>query len=157
VLLDHESRAARQDLCEALDLTVGKLHHPSAAVADQVMAVILRRRGIVPVPVIYVHTFYQSEAIEQIDGAIDAGQTDAQGSAVYLGDLEMGHRCGYDLEDGSSGLCESETLRAERALKCGHRHGTTPFENDSQYKYHQVCHWSTLEPRTRDVVRVGDA
>jgi len=121
VPLDHESRAARQNLDDRLDLALRKLHHPPAGSADQVMTVTLGCRGIVPMPVIDVDTLYQSEAVEEVDGAIDARQTDprcdAQRPTVDLGDREMHRRGGDDLEDGSAGFGQSETTRSKRAMQ----------------------------------------
>lgn len=97
-----------------------------------------RGRRVVAVPVPHVHALHESQAIQKIDGAIDAGQTDswgdAQGPAVHLGHLEM-RPCGsHDLENGLASLRQSKTLSPEGALQRSCRHDESPPEKFSQYK-----------------------
>ena len=136
VTLDHETRPARQRLGQPLHLAIGKLHHAPAPVADQMVAVPFRSRGIVPVPVPDVHTFHESEATQEIDGAIDAGQTDtrqdAQGPAVHFGYLQMGCRGSHDPKNGQSSLRQSKPLDPEGSLQRCRRHDKSPFEKFSQ-------------------------
>jgi len=116
VTLDDETRPARQRFGQPLDLALGKLHHAPTPVADEVMAVAFRGRGIVAVPVTDVHTLHESQTIQEIDGSIDAGQAnlgiDSQRTAMDLGHLEVRRGVSHDLENGLSSLRQSETLRA---------------------------------------------
>ena len=136
VTLDYKTRPARQHRGQSLHLAIGKLHHAPARVADQMVAVAFRGRGIVPVPVPDVHTLHESETIQEIDGAIDAGQTDsrrdAQGPAVHFGHLQMRRRSSHDLKNGQSSLRQSKPLGPEGSLQRSCRHDESPFEKNSQ-------------------------
>ena len=136
--LDHEARPARQRLGQSLHLAIGELHHPPAPVADQVVAVGFRGRGVVPVPVTDVHALHESETIQEIDRPIDAGQTDsrryAQGPAVHFGDLQMCRGGSQDVKHGQSSLRQAKTLGPEGALQRDRRHDEPPCEKVSQEK-----------------------
>jgi len=136
VTLDYKTRPARQHRGQSLHLAIGKLHHAPARVADQMVAVAFRGRGIVPVPVPDVHTLHESETIQEIDGAIDAGQTDsrrdAQGPAVHFGHLQMRRRGSHDPKNGQSSLRQSKPLDPEGSLQRCRRHDKSPFEKISQ-------------------------
>lgn len=138
VTLDHETRPARQRPGQSLHLAIGELHDPPAPVADQVVAVAFRGRGVVPVPVTDVHALDESETIQEIDRPIDAGQTDprryAQCPAVHFGDLQMRRGGFQDVENGQSSLRQSKALGPEGALQRSRRHDEPPGENVSQEK-----------------------
>lgn len=136
VTLDHETRPARQRLGQPLHLAIGKLHHAPAPVADQMVAVAFRSGGIVPVPVPDVHALHETETIQEIDGAIDAGQTDSrrdvQGPAVHFGHLQMRRRGPHDPKNGQSSLRQSKPLGPEGSLQSVCRHDKSPYEKNSQ-------------------------
>ena len=77
--LDDETRPARQRFGQPLDLALGKLHHAPTPVADEVMAVAFRGRGIVAVPVTDVHTLHESQTIQEIEDALYRLDTELRG------------------------------------------------------------------------------
>ncbi len=70
---------------------------------------VLGGRRIVPVPVPHVYALHEAQTIQEIHGAIDAGQADprrhAQCPAVHLSDLEVRPGGSHDLENGLASLC----------------------------------------------------
>ena len=80
------------------------------------------------VAVIHVHVLYQPELLQEVHGAVDAGQAhlgvDGQGAAVDLGHLQVVGGIRQDPEDGQPGASELQALRLQDMIETSVAHGT---------------------------------
>jgi hypothetical protein len=127
---DLELGPPGQEAGHRFRLAIGEFHHTAAPLADQVVAVVFRHRRVMPVPVIHVDVLHQSEAVQEIHGAVDAGQphlgVDGLGAAVDLGDREVVGRVREHLKDGLSGAGELEALLSQNPAEMVDSHGMHP-------------------------------
>jgi hypothetical protein len=129
VPLDLELGPAGEAPCQAIHVTLGELDDATAAIADQMMAVVLALARVVAVAVVHVHARDQVEARQEIHGAVDAGQTDPgverARAAVHLGDLEVFAGIPEHVENRPPGPGEFEPVIQEGLLRVVVWHGKT--------------------------------
>ena len=121
VAVNTKTSTAGKNPSQTIRPAVRELHHASAGVTHEVVAVAVRNRRVMSVPVVQVDVLDEPQPGEEIHSAVDAGQAnprrDLHRPLMHLGHLQV-LRCPFqDLKDGSACTSEPDPLSLEGHVK----------------------------------------
>jgi len=127
VTLDLEFRPPGEGPSQALQLTIRELHDEPAAVAHQVVTMVLCDPSVVAVPVFHVDVLDQVKPFQEVHGAVDARQADPRldppGAPVHLRHLQVLRAGGEHLQDRPARPGEPQPLIVECLRQFAAWHG----------------------------------
>jgi len=125
---DPELGPPRQHPDHGIGLTIREFHdHTAGPAHDEMVAMAVRGRGVVPMPMVHVHMSDQFESFQDVHGPIDAGQADPAinpaSAPMDFGHFEMlgGFRQDPAYGQPSARQPQSLCLKGARETRHGHR------------------------------------